>query len=348
MSKFLKILGIAVLLIFGLRFLSFYTYPETDDKSYFEKFSKNYAIYSAPLPNELFFAGEKAPFNDPQIIENYDRELLVNTYWQSQTVLFIKRSAKYFPIIEPILKSYGIPQDFKYLPLIESGFMNVVSPAGAVGFWQIMEGTGKQYGLEITKEVDERYHLEKATHVACKYLKEAYAELGSWTLAAASYNMGITGVKKQLKRQAADNFYDLTLNSETGRYVYRIMAIKNILENPDKSGFYVREKDKYLNIPTYLVAVDTAVSNFGTFAEGFGINYRILKYHNPWLRYDYLPNDSGKTYKIAIPRKGYHEMMDTESYPDEKIEVKDTLAAPKNAENSVEIDSMATRKQKIN
>jgi hypothetical protein len=347
MSKFLKILGIAVLLVFGLRFLSFYSYPETDDKSYFKEFAKNYAIYSAPLPKELIFAGEGVPFNDPQIIENYDRELLVNTYWQSQTVLFIKRSAKYFPVIEPILESYGIPQDFKYLPLIESGFMNVVSPAGAVGFWQIMEGTGKQYGLEITKEVDERYHLEKATHVACKYLKEAYAELGSWTLAAASYNMGITGVKKQLERQAANNFYDLTLNSETGRYVYRIMAIKHILENPANSGFHVREKDKYLNIPTYLVSVDTAVSNFGAFAEGFGINYRVLKYHNPWLRYDYLPNKSGKTYKIAIPRKGYHQVIDAENYPDEKVEEKDSLATLKATENAVEIDSLATGKQKV-
>lgn len=344
MNRALKIFGIAILLVGLTRFLSFYTYLETDDKAYYASFNKEYAIYSAPLPDRLEFAEEKVPFNDPQIIENYDRELLVNTYWQSQTLLFLKRSARYFPVIEPILKEYSIPEDFKYLPLIESGFTNVVSPAGAVGFWQIMESTGKQYGLEITKEVDERYHLEKATHVAARYLKHAHDELGTWTLAAASYNMGISGVKKQLERQGADNFYDLILNPETARYLYRLMAVKEIMENPVKFGFHVREKDKYQPIPTFTVEVDTAIQHFSNFTEKFGINYRILKYHNPWLRYEYLPNNTGKVYKITIPREGHFELLDkrdpqteteavetdsSDTYLEAVPEIKDSTALPK-------------------
>lgn len=344
MNRALKIFGIAILLVGITRFLSFYTYPETDDKAYYASFNKEYAIFSAPLPSGLEFAGEKVPFKDPQIIENYDRELLVNTYWQSQTVLFLKRTSRYFPVIEPILKEYGIPDDFKYIPLIESGFTNVVSPAGAVGFWQIMEGTGKQYGLEINKEVDERYHVEKSTHVAARYLKEAYKELGTWTLAAASYNMGVGGVKKQLERQGADNFYDLILNPETARYLYRIMAVKEIMQNPTKFGFHVREKDKYQPIPTYAIEVDTAIEHFSKLTEKYGINYRILKYHNPWLRYEYLPNPNGKVYKIDIPKEGHFQLLSqrdpevdiekvepdsSETYLEAVPEIKDSTALPK-------------------
>ncbi len=331
MNRILKILGIALALISALRFLSYYSYPETDDKAFYKEFNENYAIYSAPHPQEITFAGEPVPFKDPEVKERYDHELLVNTYWQSQTVLFLKRSGRYFPIIEPILESYGIPEDFKYLPLIESGFMNVVSPAGAVGFWQIMESTAQQYGLEVTKEVDERYHVEKATHVACQYLQYAYDQLGSWTLAAASYNMGIAGVKRQLERQHARNFYDLTLNPETGRYLYRLMAVRHILENPRDYGFRVRKKDRYPLIPTYEVAVDTAIDNLGEFAQSYGINYRILKYHNPWLRYEYLPQHAGKTYKIAIPQAGHYELLEAE--PDDTLELPlkvDSISAPEN------------------
>lgn len=313
MSKILKYLGALVLIAAVAKFLSYSVEPsDTDDISFYSNFNRDYAIYAVPHPEELSFAGEVVPIDDPEVYQRFDRELLVNTYWQSQTVLFLKRSAQYFPVIEPILKEYQIPDDFKYLPLIESGFTNVVSPAGAVGFWQIMEGTGKDYGLEITNEVDERYHVEKATRVACAYLQEAYEELGSWTLAAASYNMGISGVKKQLERQNADNFYDLTLNLETGRYLYRLMAVKQILEKPMRYGFHVREKDRYQPIPTRTVAVDSAVEDFGAFAKQLGINYRILKFHNPWLRYEYLPNPGGKTYQIAIPKAGHFEVLEQE------------------------------------
>ncbi len=302
-TLYLALIGISSLLTFA-------TYGDRDDQGQKDDLKKNYSIYSLPIPEHLDFAGEKVPIDQAEVREAFDRELLVNTYWQSQTVLFIKRSARYFPVIEKILKENGIPEDFKYLPLIESGFMPVVSPAGAVGFWQIMEGTGKQYGLEIDREVDERYHLEKATRVACAYLKEAYAEFGSWTLAAASYNVGIAGLKKQLERQRETSYYALNLNLETARYVFRLLAVKEILQDPESYGFHVRAKDRYLPLETFTVKVDSSITHVSYLNQKYGINYRILKYHNPWLRMENLPNAQGKTYEFVIPKKQTDDIMD--------------------------------------
>jgi membrane-bound lytic murein transglycosylase D len=308
MRKGLKTLSFLVVLFLMTSIFSFFTYPETEkiseiksSSSYQRDFNENYGIYSISLPKDLQFAGENFPLVDEQVREAFDRELLVNTYWQSQTLLFLKRSKRYFPVIEPILKQYGIPEDFKYLPLIESGFMNVVSPAGAVGFWQLMEGTAKDYGLEVNRAVDERYNLEKATHVACQYLVEANQKLGSWHLAAAAYNMGISGVKKQMKRQKADDFFDLTLNAETGRYLYRLVAVKEIISHPGKYGFHLNEEHAYLPIPTKDISIDSALSHVDNFNKLFGLSYRQLKFHNPWLRLEYLPNSTGKVYKIKVP-----------------------------------------------
>ena len=183
------------------------------------------------------------------------------------------------------------------------------SPAGAAGFWQFLKGTGKEYGLEINGYVDERYNLELATKVAAEYLKSSKEKFGSWTLAAAAYNAGNAGVRKQITRQKAENdYYDLLLNTETSRYVFRILAFKEILSNPRKYGFNYREKDLYDKIPTYEVKVDTAVTDFASFAKRFGINYKILKIHNPWLRDTYLKNASGKEYLIEIPKEGYYNL----------------------------------------
>tara|TARA_R110002096_G_scaffold135456_2_gene287271 strand:+ start:174840 stop:175901 length:1062 start_codon:yes stop_codon:yes gene_type:complete len=308
MTKFLRIIGLITVLLVLVKSLSFFTYDytETDDRSFREAFNKDYGIYALDLPEDITLAGEFIPFEDPDIYERFDREMLVNTYWQSQTLLFFKRANRYFEIIEPILKEHNVPDDFKYLSLIESGFMNVVSPAGAVGFWQILKSTGKEYGLEINEQVDERYNVEKSTHAACKYLKEAYAEFNSWILAAASYNMGISGVKRQLERQNANSYFDLTLNSETARYVFRILAIKELMENPKKYGFNFRKKDLYQPIPTQTIKLDSSVTDFGLWAQNVGVNYRILKYHNPWLRQEYLKNSSGKSYFIKIPKKGHY------------------------------------------
>lgn len=267
----------------------------------------NYNIYSLPMPQNLEFAGEMVPIENPDIYERMDKELLVNTYWQSNALLLIKRAHKYFPIIEPILKANGVPDDFKYLAVIESGLTQVVSPAGAVGFWQIMEGTGKDFKLEINDNVDERYNIEKSTQVACDYLKQSKAKFGTWTMAAAAYNAGNAGVMRQLDRQDASNYYDLLLGEETGRYVFRILALKEILKNPIQYGFNIEEEHLYKNIPSYNVKVDTAVKDFPAFARKFDINYKILKIHNPWLREAFLNNKSGKLYEIQIPEKGIYK-----------------------------------------
>jgi hypothetical protein len=265
-----------------------------------------YNVYALQVPDDLNFAGEPIPLENPDIYERMDRELLVNTYWQSNALLMFKRAEKYFPIIEPILKEHGVPDDFKYLAVIESGLTNAVSPAGARGFWQIMPATGREFGLEINDNVDERYHLEKSTHVACEYLKQSKDKLGSWTLAAAAYNAGNAGISKQLNIQKVSNYYDLLLGEETGRYIFRIIALKEIINNPSTYGFNFKPEDLYKHIPTKKVEVDTAVSDFADFASKFNINYKILKLHNPWLREPHLNNKSRKKYAIDIPEAGIY------------------------------------------
>lgn len=265
-----------------------------------------YRITSIEIPEDLNFAGEKVPQDDPEIMERIDREFLVNTYWQSNAVLLMKRANKYFPIIEPILAKNGIPDDFKYLAVAESGLQNVVSPAGAAGFWQIMKATGKEYGLEVNSNVDERYNLSLATQLACEYLKKNKEKFGSWTLAAASYNAGAGAINKYMGIQQATDYYDLLLGQETGRYVFRIMAIKEILSHPEKYGFELSKEDLYATVPTFTVEIDKPVEDFATFAKEYEINYKILKRHNPWLREPHLNNVSGKRYTIEIPHKGYY------------------------------------------
>ena len=265
---------------------------------------KAYAISSLDIPSSINFSGEEVPILRTDIKESFDRELLVNTYWQSQTILFIKRANRYFPIIEPILKEQGVPDDFKYLSLIESSFMpRAKSPAGAVGLWQFMRATAREYGLEVNKEVDERYHIEKSTVAACKYLKKMHNHYGSWTLAAAAYNAGRAGVNRQLERQKEDNYYNLLLGEETGRYVFRILAIKEILSHPEHYGFYVKHEDLYPTIEVINYDLKTGVKNFASFAKKYGTTYKELKDLNPWLREAYLTNSGKKTYKIKLPKR---------------------------------------------
>ena len=279
------------------------------DENFEKKLINDYNVYAIQVPDNLDFAGEPMPLKSPDILERMDKELLVNTYWQSNGLLMFKRAKKYFPIIEPILAKHGIPDDFKYLAVIESGLTNAVSPAGARGVWQIMPATGRENGLEVNDNVDERYHLEKSTEVACEYLLRSKKELGSWTLAAAAYNAGNSGISRYLNEQNVKNYYDLLLGEETGRYVFRIVALKEILKNPTNYGFNFREKDLYNNIPTYQVNVDSTITDFTKFAEKFGINYKILKIHNPWLREPKLNNKTKKAYTIDIPEKGYYDSV---------------------------------------
>ena len=260
-----------------------------------------YKVEALPLPDQIFFAGEEVVLDDPDIKERLDRELLVNTYWQSNALLLLKRANKYFPLIESTLAEYQIPDDFKYLALIESGLQNVTSPAGAKGFWQIMPATGKEYGLEINTNVDERYHVKKATETACKYLIQAKRKLGSWTLAAASYNAGVRGIERRLEEQQVDNYFDLLLGEETGRYIFRILAVKRIFSDPKSFGFYFNQDDLYTAQKTRTVLVDTAITDIVNFAKSQGVTYKTLKIHNPWLRDPFLKNASRKVYEIEIP-----------------------------------------------
>lgn len=302
MKKFLQATGLlAVLFVLTQLFIYSDKDVETDDVTFEETFERNYNVYALNLPSEPRFMDEAVPVSDPDVLERLDRELLVNTYWQSNGLLLLKRSNKYFPIIEPILAEKGVPDDFKYLAVAESGLQNIVSPAGAAGFWQILKSTGPEYGLEVNKEIDERYHLEKATYAACDYLLEAKEKFGTWSLAAASYNMGMNGLERQLERQKVNSYWNLLLNPETSRYVFRIMAIKEVMEHPDKYGFHYRDKDLYSMPDLYDAVVDSSVAHWSDFAQEKGISYKTLKYYNPWLRESYLHNPSQKEYVIKLP-----------------------------------------------
>lgn len=265
-------------------------------------------IKSIELPTVLDFAGEPVPLHNYDIAEALDRELMINTFWHSQTMILIKKSKRFFAVIEPILKENGIPDDFKYIPVAESGFNNLTSPANAVGIWQFLEGTAKDYNLEVNKEVDERYHLEKSTQAACKFLTKSHELYKSWTMAAASYNIGRSNLNKLIKKQKNDYYYDMLLGDETQRYVFRLLAFKLIMENPAKYGFEVEEEDYYPAIPSYTVSVDSAIKDFAQFAIDKGINYKILKMFNPWLRDNYISNKKKKTYHLTLPVQGYRNL----------------------------------------
>lgn len=275
--------------------------PLRDDAGYSDHIRDNYRIYSLPVPGAIEFAGERVPLEQWDVREKLDRELLVNTYWHSNTLLAIKRANRWFPVIEPVLQEEGIPDDFKYLALIESTFTQAVSPAGATGFWQFLEATGKSYGLEINEEVDERYHVEKSTRAACHYLRDAYDRYGSWAMAAASYNVGMAGPERQISRQKQFDYWNLLWNDETGRYVYRILAMKEILNHADAYGFVLRPADLYAPLACRKVLVDSALTDLAGFAAMQGVTYKELKLYNPWLREPSLRNKAGKTYELLLP-----------------------------------------------
>ena len=253
------------------------------------------------FPTAVDFAGENTPLNIADVNERFERELLVNANLHASTILILKRANRAFPIIEPILKKNEIPDDFKYLAVIESALLNAVSSAGARGVWQFMPETAKEKGMEVNDCVDERYHLEKSTEAACKYLLTAKQKFGSWTLAAASYNGGMTGVNKQIEIQKVSNYYDLLLNDETSRYVFRILALKEIMKNPEKFGFDIPKQELYELFPTRKIEIDSTVNNLADLAISQGINYKILKIYNPWLRDSKLENKNKKKYSISIP-----------------------------------------------
>jgi membrane-bound lytic murein transglycosylase D len=303
--KIKYIIGGIVLVLISGTFICGVAEIKNLDRDYRELFYKHYRIFTPEIPAQASFAGEKAPLELVYVRESFEREIFANTYMHASTILMFKRANRWFPFIEPILKRNNIPDDFKFLALAESNLANVVSPSGAEGFWQFIKPTGQKYKLEITEEVDERYNVEKATEAACKYFQEAYSRFNNWTLVAASYNRGIDGLSRALENQKVNSYYDLSLVDETARYVYRIMAIKEVYNHPTKFGYYLRGSDFYPPIPTFTVNVDTSISDLADFAFKQNINYRILREFNPWIRRYNLPNKSRKTYTFILPKEGY-------------------------------------------
>jgi hypothetical protein len=259
-------------------------------------------VAAPPIPTAVDFAGEELPMGNFDAVERFDRELIANCFRHSATFLYFKRAHRYFPIIEPILKEQGMPDDLKYLAVAESGLANARSHMGASGFWQFMSGTAKDRGLEVNSEIDERYHLEKATIAACAYLREARKDFSSWFTALASYNVGKGNLRKSIKEQGSDQFFDLNLNQETSRYVLRILAIKEIMQHPERYGFSIPEEELYQPLPPHkMVTVNSSVSSWADFAKKYNTSYRMLKIYNPWIRSSSLTNKYKKTYQVRVP-----------------------------------------------
>ncbi len=318
LPKIAIILFAALLTTFAFRWRNSKNSPNENNISPNDSLPKNVSsIYF--FPEKLDFAGENVPLENFDVVEDLDREILANMYWQSRTLLFIKRANRYFPIIEPILKKNNIPDDFKYLAIAESGLANVGSPAGARGFWQFMKATAKEFKLEVNDFVDERYHLEKATQAACQYFKNAYSKFKSWTLVAASYNAGMSYISQQIRRQGTNNFYNLLLVDETNRYIYQILSTKLMMQFPEKYNFSLKKTDLYTPIPTKKVKVDFAITDLVNFARKQNVHYKILKSLNPWLRDNSLPNASKKVYYIELPVENYRK---TEYLPVDTTEKK--------------------------
>jgi len=293
-----------MLLVILIKLFNFSVSDPVSDEDYRTYFTSNYKVFGITIPKDINFCGEGIPVEDFTVREALERELLVNTYWQSQTVLLHKRAARWFPIIEPILKKNGVPDDMKYLALAESGLTNAISPQKASGFWQIMEVTATHYNLEVSEEVDERFNLEKSTEAACKVLLDAHKRYGNWTMAAASYNLGMGGIDKQIAKQKTDSYYNLFLNEETARYIYRIVALKEIISRPKAYGYHLRKQDLYPPIPVTRITVDSSITDLASFAISKGTSYKVLKTLNPWLMKSSLTNAEKKTYTIQLPAKG--------------------------------------------
>lgn len=254
-----------------------------------------------PLPEKLYFAGEEVPLERPEVRERLYRELLVNTYWHSNTLLMMAQANRWLPAIEKILIAEDVPVDFKYIPVIEGSLRNDVSYAGAVGFWQLLEGAAKENGLEIRDQVDERYHPLKSTEAAAKYIKRAYRKFESWTEVAASYNRGVAGLSRAMDKQKTRSYYDLYLNDETTRYIFRVLAMKLILENPEKYGFVVDDDHLFKPLEVKSMTIEESITDLPAFAKDLGITYGILRYYNPWLREYSLYVPSGKSYEFLLP-----------------------------------------------
>jgi hypothetical protein len=301
-----KILTIPIAIIITLTYVlitSSYTEEPEVLKTEAVKDNLPQVITSVQINKRFDFAGEPLPLDNFDVFERLDRELLVNSYWHSSTILNIKRSSRYMAQIERILIEEQVPLDFKYLAVAESNLENVTSPAGAKGIWQIMKPTGVAHGLEINYEIDERFHFEKSTRAACSVIKAYKKRFGTWTLAAAAYNMGETRLAKEMKAQEQSSYYDLNLGSESSRYIFRLVALKEILKNPEKYGFQLKPEEKYKPLDDYIIVnVTSPVPSLAEVAKNNNISYRMLKVYNPWLISPKITVKPGKEYKLKIPR----------------------------------------------
>ena len=310
-----KSLLLLLFLLGGALCVHLFTFSTTGtdtDLDYQRQFNERYRIFSLTLPNNITFCDEKVPLEKLDVRERLDRELLVNTYWQSNSLLAHKRAHRWFPVIEPILAREGVPDDLKYIALIESGLTNVISPVGATGFWQFMRETGIAHGLEIGAEVDERYNVVRSTEAACAYLKEAQAKFGSWALAAASYDLGPSGLDKQIDRQKSNDYFSLLLPEETSRYVFRILAMKAIITDPERFGFHLREKDLYQPYRTRNMVITGMIEDITDLALRQGTDYKTVKLLNPWLRGSTLTNANSKSYQLLLPADGFDKPVESD------------------------------------
>lgn len=296
------LLGIVALVGFGSMIFTLSSNKPITDKEEKEMKQLPQVIRSVPIDDYVDLGGERVPIERPDVKERLDRELMVNSYWHSNTIQNIKLANRFFPVIEKILAEEGVPEDFKYLAVAESDLRLKTSYAGAKGYWQFMKASGKQYGLEINDEVDERYHIEKSTRAAAKYIKDLNKRFGSWTAAAAAYNTGPTRLKRYMREQGSENYFDLNLGDETSRYVFRVLAFKYILKDPERYGFFIKPEEKYQPLSNYAeVKVDKSVSSWADFAAKYGVSYRDLKIYNPWL-IDTKLTVINNTYFIKIPK----------------------------------------------
>ena len=294
-----------ILLAITMAFCINATQPLQNDEQNERDFHNAYKIYNVPLPSKLDFAGEEVPMEYGFVHENIEREIIVNTYWASATMLIMKRANRYLPAMKPIFKKYGVPEDLGYVAMIESSLVNVISPAAAVGFWQFTKDAALENKLEVTDEVDERYNVLLSTEAACQFMKASYDRLGSWTLAAAAYNAGRTRIVTAVSDQNQHNFYHLYLNEETSRYLYRILALKTIMQDPQRYGFNLRNKDLYAPIPTDKIVVDYGIPDLNAFAVKNGVTLKTLKDFNPWLRKPKLTNKNHDSYTLLLPKQGF-------------------------------------------
>lgn len=265
-------------------------------------------IVLPPVPEEASFAGEEVPLQYFDVRESLQRELTTITHWHGSLMYIMQLAGRYQERVEKVLKEEGLHPDFFYLCVAESSLQPSSSPAGAKGYWQFLASTGKEYGLEIGSQVDERYNWEKSTRAACKYMKKAYAKYGTWTLAAASYNIGMANIDDRIGYQSIRNYYDMQLPLETARYLFRAIAFKTIMDNPEKYGFYIKESDKFKPIECKEVIVKGSIANWSDFAAEHNTNFKMIKMLNEWIRSNKLDNKYNKSYKVLVPVEGARDM----------------------------------------